>query len=114
MAESQSSTNPILGEVDLLRIANDLPNEKWTQLGKNLDLSETDLKNIVTNQQLQTPVEKCYQMLVLWRSRAEMMWEKLAEALCSDEVGCPHLAGKYQTSKANPGADVCMHTLKDE
>ena len=96
----------------MLQIAKDLPNEKWKPLGRALGLSKTDLDSIVADPQLHSLTElQCYQMLLLWHSQAEPMWEKLAEALHSEEVECPHLARRYLTSEVKPGVDACMYTL---
>ena len=110
MTDPQLSTSPELSVMDLQRIANNLPNEKWKPLGRVLGLAERDLDNIVANPEHHDPVEQRYQMLLLWQhSQAEeATWEKLAKALRSDDVGCPHLARRYRTGEIKPGVFVCM------
>ena len=112
MSDNQHWSSSELNERDLLRLANKLPHDKWKPLGRVLGLCERDLDNIVANPKYNDPVEQRYQMLLLWQqSRAdEATWEKLEEALCSEEVGCPHLARRHQTSNHDlkPGEDICV------
>ena len=92
-------------ESDLQQIASSLPPNKWKSLGRVLGLSNSDLANIVANHP-HDPVEQRYQMLQLWCSQNEdASWDKLADALCSDEVGCSYLARKFQVRECKSG--VC-------
>ena len=91
--------------MELQRIAGCLPNDTWKPLGRALGLLEVDL-NTTAADHFHDPVEQCYQMQLLWRSRAEEpTWAKLAEALHS--VGCPHLAGGHQTVDSDSGVLMC-------
>ena len=100
--------NPELNERDLLRIANNLPPDKWKPLGRVLGLCERDLDNIAANPKYNDPVEQRYQMLLLWQQSQveEATREKLEEALRSEEVGLPQLARRYRTSETKPAAGV--------
>lgn len=106
MAEPPSELTQ-LNESNLQQIASNLPYDKWEPLGRVLGLSNSDLDNIAASHD---SVDQRYQMLQLWCSENEdATWEELANALCSEEVGCTHLAKKFQTSGAKPGACACTH-----
>ena len=99
-----------LRETDLQRIANNLPNSKWKPLGRVLGLHNSDLDNIVAKHPAD-PVEQRYQMLQLWSSQdVDASQEKLDNALCSEEVRCPHLASQRKVRDSeSKGVCVCMH-----
>ena len=100
---------PQLNESTLQRIASNLPSDKWKPLGRVLGLPNRDLDNIATNHYID-PVEQSYQMLLLWVSQKEdATWDKLVDALCTEEVGCSHLARKLCISESKQGVCACTH-----
>ena len=100
-----------LTQGNLQQIANSLPHHKWKSLGRVLGLPHRDLENIVANHP-HDPVEQRYQMLQLWCSQNEdALWNKLTGALCSEEVGCPQLARKFQVSGSKSGVCEGAHFL---
>ena len=108
MAEPPSEL-PQLNESTLQRIASHLPSDKWKPLGRVFGLPNRDLDNIAANHFID-PVEQRYQMLQRWVSQNEdATWDKLLDALSTEEVGCPHLARKFQSWEAKPGVCVCVH-----
>ena len=102
---------PELTQGNLQQIANELPPQKWKPLGRVLGLPCRDLDNIAASQP-HDPVEQRYQMLQLWCSQNEdASWDKLADALCSDEVGCSYLARKFQVRECKSGVFVHAHVF---